>query len=129
MATQTQTTRATPDSAGMAALSAEQRRQAERDGYVIVEGLLSPEECRAYAERLGAYARGERPLPPGLALQREPRVERGELPPSPAGDDVRKISGVAHGDDLFAALVRNPIIVAIMRELIGPDLCLYRADA
>jgi ectoine hydroxylase-related dioxygenase (phytanoyl-CoA dioxygenase family) len=54
-------------------------------------------------------------------------VERGELG-AQAGDDVRKISGAAHGDDLFEALVRRPSIVAIMQELIGPDLLLYRAD-
>ncbi len=116
-------------SARFTGLGPEQRRQVEQDGYVIVEGLLSPEECRAYAARLSDYARGQRPLPPGLTLQREPRVERGEVTPSASGDDVRKISGVASGDDLFRALVLHPTIVAIMQELIGPDLKLYRADA
>src|SRR5215467_1827250 len=108
-------------------LTAEQRRQAEEDGYVIVEGLLSSEECRAYIARLDDYAHGRRALPPGLAIQREPRVARGELAAGP-GDDVRKISGVAHGDDLFRRLVLHPAVVRIMQELMSPNLKLFRAD-
>jgi phytanoyl-CoA hydroxylase len=108
-------------------LRAEQQRQAEENGYFIVEGLLSPEECRAYLERLDDYAHGRRELPPGLAIQREPRVARGELS-AQSGDDVRKISGVAHGDDLFRALVLHPTVVRIMQELMSPNLKLFRAD-
>jgi hypothetical protein len=83
--------------------------QAEEDGYVIVEDLLAPEECRTYRERLDDYAHGSRTLPAGLAIQREPRVARGELA-AQSGDDVRKISGVAHGDVLFRALVLHPTV-------------------
>jgi ectoine hydroxylase-related dioxygenase (phytanoyl-CoA dioxygenase family) len=108
-------------------LTAQQRRQADEDGYFIVEGLLSREECRAYIERLDDYAHGRRPLPPGLAIQREPRIARGELDAAP-GNDVRKISGVAHGDHLFRALVLRPTVVRIMQELMSPNLKLFRAD-
>jgi ectoine hydroxylase-related dioxygenase (phytanoyl-CoA dioxygenase family) len=108
-------------------LTAEQRRQADEEGYVILEGLLSPQECHAYIERLDDYAHGRRPLPPGLAVQREPRIARGELAAAP-GDDLRKISGVAYGDDLFRALVLHPTVVRIMQELMSPNLKLFRAD-
>jgi phytanoyl-CoA hydroxylase len=108
-------------------LTAEQRRQADEDGYFIVEGLLSAEECRGYIGRLEDYAHGRRALPEGLAIQREPRVARGELSAA-QGDDVRKISGVAIGDDLFRSLARHLTVVALLRELIGPNLKLYRAD-
>jgi phytanoyl-CoA hydroxylase len=89
--------------------------------------LLSPEQCGAYIARLDDYAHGRRDLPPRMAIQREPRVARGELAAS-AGDDVRKISGVAYGDDLFHALVRHSRIVSIMQQLMGPNLKLFRAD-
>lgn len=108
-------------------LTAEQRRRAEVDGYFVVEGLLSPEQCRAYIARLTAYAGGARPLPPGLSIQREPQVARGEVTATP-GEDVRKISGVARGDDLFRDLVLQPTIVALMQGLMGPNLKLFRAD-
>ena len=107
-------------------LAAEQRRQADEEGYVILEGLLSPQECHAYIERLDDYAHGRRPLPPGLAIQREPRIARGELAAA-AGDDVRKISGVAN-DELFRALVLRPQIVRLMQDLMGSNLKLFRAD-
>src|SRR5437763_1323191 len=68
-------------------LTAEQQQQAEEDGYVIVEGLLAPEECRAYIERLDDYAHERRVLPPGLAIQRETRVARGELAAQSGDDD------------------------------------------
>jgi phytanoyl-CoA hydroxylase len=110
-----------------ATLTSEQRRQAGHDGYFVVEGLLSPEECRAYTARLTAYATGELPLPDGLRVQREPRVARGELAAVP-GEDVRKISGVAEGDDLFRDLVLHPTVVATMQALMSPNLKLFRAD-
>src|SRR5579859_7127817 len=81
-------------------LTDEQRRAAREDGYFVVEGLISPEACGGYIERLEDYANGRRPLPNGLAIQREPRVARAELEARP-GADVRKISGVAKGDELF----------------------------
>jgi ectoine hydroxylase-related dioxygenase (phytanoyl-CoA dioxygenase family) len=71
-------------------------------------------------------------LPAGLALQREPRVARGEMEAA-LGDDIRKISGVAGredgaGDPLFRALVLKPEVVSIMQGLMGPNLKLFRAD-
>jgi ectoine hydroxylase-related dioxygenase (phytanoyl-CoA dioxygenase family) len=105
----------------------EQRHQAEEDGFVLLEDILSPQQCQAYLARLSDYAHGQRDLPAGLAIQREPRVVRGEVAATP-GDDVRKISGVAQGDDLFRALVLHHTIVQIMQELIGPNLKLFRAD-
>jgi ectoine hydroxylase-related dioxygenase (phytanoyl-CoA dioxygenase family) len=109
------------------ALTTEQQQQAEEEGYVIIEGMLSPEQCQAYIARLDDYAHERRELPPRMAIQREPRVARGELVAS-VGDDVRKISGVAYGDDLFHSLVMHPRVVQIMQQLIGPNLKLFRAD-
>ena len=109
------------------ALSAEQRRQAAEDGYFLIEGIVSPQACREFIARLDDYAHGRRALPTGLAIQREPRAARGEVVATP-GDDVRKISGVANGDDLFRGLVLRPRLVAIMQDLMSPNLKLFRAD-
>lgn len=109
------------------ALTDSQRRAAEGDGYFVVEGLVSPEGCQECIQRLDDYAHERRPVPPGLRIVREPRVERGELAATP-GDDVRKIGGVAYGDDLFLDLVLKPEVVRILQELMSPNLKLFRAD-
>ena len=108
-------------------LTESQRRAAEEDGYFVVEGLVSPATCQRFIQRLDDYAHTRRPLPTGLSVQREPRVARGTLQAAP-GEDVRKISGVARGDDLFGALVVQPEIVRIIQELTSPNVKLFRAD-
>lgn len=107
--------------------AAERRRQAERDGFFVIEDVITPEECRAYAERLDDYARERRSLPERAAIQREPRVARGEIAATP-GEDVRKISALAFGDDLFRGLVSHSTIVPIVQDLMSPNLKLFRAD-
>ena len=108
-------------------LTESQRRAAEEDGYFVVEGLVSPATCQRFIQRLNDYAHEQRPLPSGLEIQREPRVARGTLQATP-GDDVRKISSVAGGDDLFGALVVQPEIVRVIQALTSPNLKLFRAD-
>jgi phytanoyl-CoA hydroxylase len=109
------------------ALTEEQQQAATRDGYVLIEDILSPEECREYLERLDDYSHERRPLPKEMKLHREPRVARGEIGASP-GEDVRKVSGVAYGDDLFGKLVLKPRVVGVMRRLMSDNLKLFRAD-
>ena len=84
-------------------LSDEQRRAAEEDGYFVIEGVITPDDCKEYLQRLDDYAHGRRPVPEGIILEREPRVARGELAGVP-GEDIRKIAGVARGDELFRKL-------------------------
>jgi ectoine hydroxylase-related dioxygenase (phytanoyl-CoA dioxygenase family) len=110
-----------------AGLTEAQSGAARSDGYVLLEGVLSPTECDEYAQRLDDYARGRRPLPEGMAIQREPRVARGEQAARP-GEDVRKVSGVARGDELFRRLVLDRRIVGVMQQLMSPNLKLFRAD-
>ena len=107
-------------------LTEAQRRAAEDDGYFVVEGLLSSEECQAYLQRLDDYAHERRPLPAAAKIQWEPRVARGELAAAP-GDDVRKIDAVHLGDDLFRSLALKPEIVRIMQELMSPNLKMFRS--
>jgi phytanoyl-CoA hydroxylase len=108
-------------------LTEEQLEAAERDGFVLIEDILSPEECTEHLKRLDDYTHERRPVPEEITLQREPRVERGELDSTP-GDDVRKVSGVAYGDELFQSLVMRPRIVEVMQQLMSENLKLFRAD-
>ena len=108
-------------------LTEEQVDAARSDGYVLLRGIKTREQCDTYLERLDEYSNGARSVPDGSVVQREPRVERGEL--SAAGaSDIRKIGQVAHGDELFRDLVMTPAVVGAMQQLMSPNLKLFRAD-
>ena len=108
-------------------LSEEQVDSARRDGYVLVKGVKTREDCGAYLDRLDEYGRGTRAVPDGSIIQREPRVERGELA-AEGVSDIRKITRVADGDKLFHHLVMTPSVVGAMQQLMSPNLKLFRAD-
>ncbi len=110
-----------------AVLSEEQADSARRDGYLLIKGVKTREDCGAYIERLDEYDRGARAVPDGSVIQREPRVERGELD-AEGVSDVRKITRVAVGDALFRDLVMTPSVVGTMQQLMSPNLKLFRAD-
>lgn len=96
-----------------------------RDGYVVVEDLISPEEVEALGGRLREYTHGGR-SPDGLRFQIEPRVQRGEMAVDHPGDSIRKIDGLVENDDLFQQLGLNDNIVGIIEQILGPDLKMFR---
>lgn len=108
-------------------LSAEQREQIERDGYLVVEELLSTEEVDALRERAREYTHGERE-PGGIQIQVEPGVERGEVSVENRGDAIRKASDLVQHDDLFRQLGTHPNIVGVIEQVLGPNLKMFRND-
>lgn len=98
----------------------------DRDGYFIVEDLISADDCARFAGRLQQYARGG-DLPAGVRLQREPALENGGQSRVDGGD-IRKISGL-YGDDLFRTLIQRDVVTDRIRTMIGDELRLFRADA
>ena len=107
-------------------LSKEQLNAAGRDGFLLVKGIKSEDDCTGYINRLTEYAEGMREAAEDMEVQREPRVARGEL--TTPGADLRKITRIAHHDDVFRDLVLTPTIVGVMQQLMGPNLKLFRAD-
>lgn len=106
-------------------LTAEQLETYERDGYLVVEDLVSQEEVAALGARLREYTHGDRPRGE-LRIQVEPRVQRGELQVNHPGDGIRKIDSLVQEDDLFRGLGLHPNILRILTQILGPDLKLYR---
>ncbi len=96
-----------------------------RDGYIVVEGLLPPEEVTALGSRLREYTHGGRPMK-GIKIQVEPRVQRGELKVDHPGDGIRKLDLLVQEDDLFRKLGLNDNIVGVIAQLLGPDIKLFR---
>lgn len=106
-------------------LSGEQLEAYQRDGYLLVENLVSEAEVAALRERLREITHGGRDRT-GLYVQIEPRVERGELTVAHPGDGIRKIDFLVQNDDLFRGLGLHPNIVGIIAQILGPDIKLFR---
>jgi phytanoyl-CoA hydroxylase len=106
-------------------LTAEQVAAYDRDGYVVVEDLLSADEVAALRERVREYTHGGRPWN-GIKVQIEPRIERGELAVEHPGDGIRKIDFLVQNDDRFRRLGLHTNIVSILEQILGPDIKLFR---
>jgi phytanoyl-CoA hydroxylase len=106
-------------------LTVEQLAAYRRDGYLLVENLVSESEVAALRERVREYTHGGRDTG-ALQIQVEPRVQRGELSVEHPGDGIRKIDSLVQGDDLFRQLGLNPNIVGIIAQIVGPDTKMFR---
>ena len=91
-------------------LSPETLESYHRNGYIAVADLVSREVVEKLRCRLREYTHGKRPCK-SIAIQIEPRVERGEIKVDEPGDGVRKVGNLIQGDDLFRALAFNKNIV------------------
>jgi phytanoyl-CoA hydroxylase len=106
-------------------LSSAQLEAYDRDGYVVVEDLLSASEVDALRERIRDYTHGGRSWDE-IKVQIEPRVQRGELTVAHVGDGIRKIDGLVQSDDLFNKLGMHENIVGIVEQIVGPDIKMFR---
>jgi phytanoyl-CoA hydroxylase len=107
-------------------LSPQQIEQYRHDGYLVFEELFRPEEVEALLGRLEALVLERLPRPAGVRMQVEPAIQRGEAAaPSPL-EALRKVEGLVEHDDQFGALARDPRILDVMQDLIGPDIKLFR---
>ncbi len=104
--------------------------QYQREGYLVVENVLSPDETQQVKERLREYTHGERE-PESFKSQIEPSVERGEVEVEHEGDAVRKFEGLGMvgEDDVFSDVATNERITAVAEQLLGPNLKLLRSAA
>ena len=107
-------------------LSTAQIAQFERDGLLVVEGLLEPDEVEVMRERADWVARGDAAHVPGDRLQVEPRVAAGELRAGSYANSLRKLYHVAFFDEVFQAHARNPRILDCIEALLGSDIKLYQ---
>ena len=108
-------------------LSPEKLEGYHRNGYIAVDDLVSREAVEKLRCRLREYTHGKRPSE-SIAIQIEPRVERGEIKVDDPGDGVRKVGNLIQGDDLFRALGFNKNIVGIFEQILGPDIKVFRND-
>ena len=99
----------------------------QEQGYLVIPEVLGPAEVDAAQqeiERLHELAAGEETPPGEAAFQFEPhtdvRSERGR-------PVLRKIERTDLVSDLFADMARTPRMVAVVSEILGPELLLFRS--
>jgi ectoine hydroxylase-related dioxygenase (phytanoyl-CoA dioxygenase family) len=85
-------------------------RSFQRDGFLIVEALLDPEEV----DLLGRIGRADHALEEAAVARRDG-----------TGGTIRLSLSNALGDDIYAAIVRSRRIVAAMEALLGGEVYHY----
>lgn len=104
-------------------LSPPDLEQYRRDGFLLVEGLLRPEEADALLDRAARYAEHPRE---GIHVQIEPLVEAGESQAPTRLGAVRKMEKLVAHDDLFLGFARKPAVLDRFRAILGEPVRLFR---
>ena len=94
--------------------------QFERDGYIVVEDVLSPGEVQALTKRTAEIAEGTVPFPADR-IEYEPGVLGGERHLK----HVRKTNHAAGVDPVFEAHSQHAGVLKIVESLLGPDIKLF----
>ena len=109
------------------ALTQAEVAQFHEQGFLIVEGLLAPDEVAAMRARAEEIAQPDSPEQSRVLRQVEPAVARGEKEADDYEFSLRKMAALALSrDPVFAAHARRPRIVEIIKALLGPNLVLYQ---
>lgn len=113
------TTLPAPTPAPSLGLTAAQRLHLEIYGYVLLEALFEPAFVRRLRDRIAAFERQvhrREPLPMGMAAPE-------------AYPDHFRLTNVAHVDPDILAVLADPRLVAIAREVVGAEVRLHSSDA
>ncbi len=98
-------------------LSQEQVEQYHRDGFLVLEGLLSETEVGTLRQRVEDIAAGRVPFPEeGLEYEPGAKEHRRNI------DNLRKINSCAEHDPFFLQHARNPAILEVVEALLGQDI-------
>jgi len=93
------------------------------EGFLVVEGLLSPEEVNSARDEITAIIEGTLPDSEHIDVQVEPMVLSGEASTSSRELSVRKLMGyVPHSAVLTDLAEEHPRVREILRELLGADV-------
>ncbi len=91
--------------------------QYQRDGFLIVQGLLTGTEVASLKGHIADIAGGAAPVDPAR-LQKEPQVLEGETQPTSQTDSYRKMSHLAFEDSVFRAHALNNRILDCVESLL-----------
>ncbi|MED5415904.1 MAG: phytanoyl-CoA dioxygenase family protein [Candidatus Latescibacterota bacterium] len=90
----------------------------QRDGYLILEDVLSPAQTSALDEQVRKIAARQTDFPEA-SLEFEPGAASGGM------DTLRKINGCCVHDPFFVDHARHPSLLGAAVDLLGPDVKLF----
>ena len=99
-------------------LDAEQLERYQREGFLLLPGLVPKERLRSYEERFLEYASEAVAPAPGMKLMRDVMVVKGTVQPRTPVDAVNKLLQFEEDPALYA-YTQEPALLAAVRGLIG----------
>ena len=107
------------------ALTEDQKTFFEENGYLPYERVLSDEEVAQLRERSEAIIARRVDHVPERYIQLEGAFRNSPNADEDRLDQVRKMTHLCYFDDLFEAVARNPEIVDVIEDLLGPNIKFY----
>jgi phytanoyl-CoA hydroxylase len=98
----------------------------QKQGYVVVEDVLSPDEVQAACEEISAIIAGDAPNSEHIMVEIEPAIRRGEQTASSRELSVRKLMSFVPHSDMLTRIAENANIKNVLRELLGDDVKLLQ---
>ncbi|MGK5627398.1 ectoine hydroxylase [Streptomyces sp. URMC 123] len=96
-------------------ISADHLRDFDRDGFLTVDQLITPDEVAVYRAELDRLIND-----PAVRADERSIVE-------PASKDVRSVFEVHRISEVFAELVRDPRVVGRARQILGSDVYVHQS--
>ncbi len=112
--------------ASLATLTSEQWDQYQHDGYIIVNDLFAPEQVRQMVAECDAIRHGEYGDLYAGSAQIEPDVAKAAKDNPDVANTARKFSAVIERSAIYRKLLLESRIVDIIRDILGPDVMLFR---
>jgi len=103
-------------------LTDEQKKQYWDEGYLVVKGVLSPEEIERYTTRASEIARGDIPEGGEKMIVKDVRVAKGEYTPEDPEKGLWKLLQPDWFDDTFRDYPENKRLLDTVEQIIGPDI-------
>ena len=101
-------------------ISSEQVAAYRRDGFTVVEDILTADELQQTREHIEGIAEGRIPFP-----ESNIEYEPGTRDKGRSLDTLRKINEAAPHDPFYMEYARHPGIMEVVTALLGPDIKLF----
>lgn len=103
-------------------LTETQRQQYQEQGYLVVRGILRPEQVEQYCARGREYALGNIPAGSGKMVIKDVRVAKGLIHYDDPEKGIWKYMNPDRYDPLFAEYPAQPALLDVVEDLLGPDI-------